>query len=126
MMVGYENTYQLIEVPATGNLDLGEITISEDVAQLDQVTVTAKKPLFEQKNRQTLTVNVSNSITSASVPLEVLERSPGVIVNRQQGGISIAAGKEGVVVMINGKINRMPLAAVVEFLDGMPSSNIEK
>lgn len=124
-MVGYEDTYQLIEVPATGNLDLGEITISENVAQLDQVTVTAKKPLFEQKIDR-LTVNVSNSITSAgATALEVLERSPGVIVNRQQGGISIA-GKEGVVVMINGKINRMPLAAVVEFLDGMPSSNIEK
>lgn len=125
-MVGYATSYSKpFSLNGNGAKDMGTTTIREDVAQLDAVTVTARKPLFEQKIDR-LTINVATSITSAgATALQVLERSPGVQVNRQQGGITIA-GKEGVVVMINGKINRMPISAVVEFLDGMPSSNIEK
>ncbi|NNE28295.1 MAG: TonB-dependent receptor [Saprospiraceae bacterium] len=36
------------------------------------------------------------------------------------------SGKNGVLVMINGKENRMPLSALVQMLQGMNSSNIEK
>ena len=123
-MVGFEDTYQIIEVPATGNLKVGIINISENVAQLDAVTVTAKKPLFEQKIDR-LVVNVANSVTSAgSNALEVLERSPGVVVDRLNGAISMA-GKNGVVVMINGKISRMSSDAVVQMLEGMTADNIE-
>ena len=35
-------------------------------------------------------------------------------------------GKEGVAIMINGKINYMPAEAVVQILGGMNASNIEK
>lgn len=125
-MVGFEDQYsQPIQLRNGQQLMLPPFILQENVAQLDVVTITARKPLFEQKIDR-LTVNVAASITSAgATALEVLERSPGVIVNRQQGGISMA-GKEGVVVMINGKINRMPLSTVVELLAGMPSGNIEK
>lgn len=110
---------------AEGTKTLGSIILQEDVEQLATVEIVAKKPLFEQKIDR-LVINVENSITSAgSTALEVLERSPGVIVNRQNNLISIA-GKDGVVVMINGKINRMPIEAVVQMLAGMPSGNIEK
>ncbi|MBI1224287.1 MAG: outer membrane beta-barrel protein [Bacteroidetes bacterium] len=125
-MVGYSNKYSpKIQLKAGQQLTLEPYVLQENVAQLNAVEIVAKKPLFEQKIDR-LTVNVATSITSAgSTALEVLERSPGVLVNRQQGGISLL-GKEGVVVMINGKINRMPISAVVDFLAGMPSNNIEK
>jgi outer membrane receptor protein involved in Fe transport len=35
-------------------------------------------------------------------------------------------GKEGVVVMINGKISRLPVTAVMQMLSGMNAANIEK
>lgn len=35
-------------------------------------------------------------------------------------------GKDGVVLMINGKISHAPVAAVADMLSGMPSGNIEK
>ncbi|MBK5272427.1 MAG: outer membrane beta-barrel protein, partial [Bacteroidia bacterium] len=57
--------------------------------------------------------------------LEVLEKSPGVIVNRQSNSIGLN-GKNGVVVMINGKISRMSSDAIVQMLGGMNASNIEK
>lgn len=124
-MIGYTTDYQTIEVKSNENKSLGNITLSEEATELEGVTVTAKKPLFEQKIDR-LTVNVANSITSAgATALEVLERSPGIVVNRQQNAISVA-GKDGVIVMMNGKINRMPIEAVVQLLEGMPSSNIEK
>ena len=125
-MVGFLEYYSspLQMKGETGKMNLDAIILQEDVKELKAVEVVAKKPLFEQKIDR-LVINVENSITSAgSSALEVLERSPGVVVNRQNNSLSIA-GKDGVVVMINGKINRMPLEAVVQMLAGMPSSNIE-
>ena len=62
--------------------ELGNLVIKEDVALLEAVDVVAKKPLFEQKIDRML-INVENSITAAgATALEILERSPGVVVNR--------------------------------------------
>ncbi len=95
------------------------------VSQLAEVTVTAKKQLYEQKIDR-LVINVAGNITaSGSTVLDILERSPGVIVDRQNGLLSMN-GKNGVVVMINGKINRMPMNAVLQLLAGMNAGNIQK
>lgn len=92
---------------------------------LSDVTVVARKPMFEQKIDR-MVINVKNSITSAGgTALEVLEKSPGIVVNRQNNSIGLN-GKEGVVVMINGKISRMPSDALVQMLSGMNASNIDK
>ncbi|MEO1260837.1 MAG: outer membrane beta-barrel protein [Bacteroidota bacterium] len=124
-MVGYQSNYQFVELTDNQRISAGDIEMSENVADLNTVTITAKKPLYEQKIDR-LTVNVANSITSAGATvLDILERSPGVVVNRAQNALSLA-GKDGVIFMINGKINRMPVEAVVQMLEGMPSSNIEK
>jgi|APTNR8051073442_1049403.scaffolds.fasta_scaffold01915_2 hypothetical protein len=126
-MIGYEKHRSgTIEMTATTpKIELGKITIRENTEQLTTVEVVAKKPLFEQKIDR-LVVNVEGSITAAgSTALEVLERSPGIMVNRQNNSIALS-GKDGVIVMVNGKINRMPIEAVVQMLEGMPSSNIEK
>jgi hypothetical protein len=125
-MIGYADFYSesfALQEAATKNLS--PITISENAKLLSEVEVVEKKALFEQKIDR-MVVNVSNSVTSAgSNALEVLERSPGVIVDRLNGSISMA-GKNGVVVMINGKISRMSSDAVVQMLEGMNADNIEK
>lgn len=91
---------------------------------LGEVVVQSTKPLYSQKVDR-LVINVENSIVSAGgTALEVLERSPGVVVNRQNNGISVV-GKDGVVVMINGKISYVPAASIVQMLDGMSADNIE-
>ncbi|MCB0598412.1 MAG: outer membrane beta-barrel protein [Lewinellaceae bacterium] len=106
-------------------IDLKTTTLRENSTLLAEVSVVAKRPFLEQKIDR-LVINVENSITSAgATALDVLERSPGVVVNRQNNSIALA-GKNGVIVMINGRINRMPLEAVVQMLAGMPSANIEK
>ncbi len=123
---GFDPLYKsLITAPGKEKTDLGTQQLQAAQRQLAEVTVKARKPLFEQKTDR-LVINVENSITSAgSTALDVLERSPGVIVDRQNNSISLS-GKNGVVIMINGKINHMPIDAVIQLLGGMNSGNIDK
>jgi hypothetical protein len=108
-----------------GNIDLGNLQLSEDHTMLNEVSVVAKRPFLEQKIDRTI-VNVANSITNAGGnALQVLQRSPGVQVNQLTNSISMA-GKEGVVIMINGKISRLPADAIVQMLAGMTAENIDR
>jgi len=101
------------------------IQLKESVEQLGVVSITARKPLFEQKIDR-LVVNVQRNITSSgNSALEVLEKSPGVLINRQSNSVSLN-GKTGIRIMINDKIVRLPIDAVVQMLDGMSAANIEQ
>jgi len=123
---GYDKAFSpMLSFSGEERKDMGVLQLSEARKEMAEVTVTAKKPLFEQKIDRMI-VNVEGNITAAgSTILDVLERSPGVVVDRQNNSISMA-GKNGVVVMINGKINRMPIDAVLQMLAGMSAGNIEK
>ncbi len=120
-MVGYQSAYsQPFELNADYQVDT--LILSEGET-LDEVVVEATKPLYQQKVDR-MVINVESSIVSAGgSALEILERSPGVIVNRQGNSISVV-GKSGVVVMINGKRSYLPASAVVQLLDGMSAGNI--
>ncbi len=127
-MISYGTVYSQSTI-VVGNgvdrIDAPVLMLGDGAAMLDEVEVKARKPLFEQKIDR-MVVNVANSITSAGgTALDILERAPGVNVNRQTNAISMS-GKNGVLVMINGKENRMPLSALVQMLGGMNSDNIEK
>ncbi|MEM6844958.1 MAG: outer membrane beta-barrel protein [Bacteroidota bacterium] len=105
--------------------DIGTQVLSEDTQQLSEVVIQAEKPLFQQEIDRTV-VNVESSVmTNGSSALQVLERSPGVSLDHQNGGIMLN-GQSGVAVMINGKLMRLPVAQVVAMLNGMSADNIEK
>ncbi len=126
-MIGYESVNSSIfEVEKEQNeIVSNTIQMHEDTRQLDEVVVSALRPLYEKQADRTI-VNVQNSITSSGkTALEVIERSPGILVNRQNNSISMN-GKNGILVMVNGKITRLPIDAVVQMLDGMSAANIEK
>lgn len=73
-----------------------------------------------------MVINVQSSpIMAGNSVMEILERSPGVIVDRQNFSVRMN-GKNGVSVMINGKMTRMNMTALFGMLDGMPASNVEK
>ncbi len=68
---------------------------------LEQVTVIGHPPPIQRKHDRTI-VNVEASVTNTgSTVLEVLERSPGVTVDRN-GGITLN-GKQGVLVLIDDR-----------------------
>jgi RNase P/RNase MRP subunit p29 len=86
--------------------------------------VVAKRPFVEQRLDRTV-VNVANSIVaSGSTALEVLEKSPGVTVDRQNDALQLR-GKDGVIVQIDGRQTYLSTADVVALLRSMPSDNID-
>ena len=105
--------------------DAGIQYLKQNSKQLANVVVVSKKNLVEQKTDR-LVINVAGSVTSAgSTALEVLERSPGVTVNRQDNSIALS-GKSGVVIMINGRMNYMTPEAAIQMLNGLSANAIEK
>ncbi len=124
-MVGYENAVLPFYLQKNQILELPNVVLAESETFLKEVQVLAEKPLFELKADRTV-VNVQNSPTAAgSTVLDVLERSPNIEVDRVNNQISMN-GKQGVVVMLNGKPTRMDVNALIQYLNGMSSSNIKK
>ena len=102
-----------------------DIVLMEATLELNEVVVKEDKQRFDQKIDR-LVINLEASITaSGNTILEVLQKSPGVIVNRQDNSIKLN-GKSGVRIMINNKIIQLPIDAVIPMLEGMNASNVEK
>ncbi len=104
---------------------LGDFVLQPKNANaLQGVTVTSRKP-FIQRLSDRIVVNVENSIVHAgSSAMEVLERSPGVLVD-QNDAISLK-GKQGVLIMIDGKPTAMTGTDLANYLKGLPSAAIER
>ncbi|MES2649811.1 MAG: outer membrane beta-barrel family protein [Bacteroidota bacterium] len=122
---GFKEYYQRNILVNKEDVNVGNIILEQESNALNNVIVTGKKPLFEQKIDR-MVINVKSSITNTGgTVLEVLEKSPGVTVNRSSGSI-VMNGKDGVQVMINGKMNYMPTEAILQMLNGMNASTVEK
>jgi len=90
---------------------------------LQDVTVTARKPLIQILPDKTV-VNVEAGITNAGATvLEVLEKSPGITVDRD-GNISMK-GKPGVMILIDGKQTQLSGTDLQNMLNGMSASQVE-
>ncbi len=125
-MVGFKKTYKTdINFTQQKKLTLEDIILSVDTRELEEVVIKADKPLYEMEMGKMI-VNVSSSITSSGQSvIDVLEKSPNVLINRQNGNIAVG-GKNGVIVLINGKRSRMDMAAVYQMLEGINAGDIEK
>lgn len=100
------------------------ILLSAKEIQLKEVVVTAKKPLIEQDIDKTI-VNVEAMISAAtSNTLEVLEKTPGVLVDAN-GSISLN-GKQGVLVLIDGRSTYMSGQDLATYLKSLPGAVLDK
>ena len=91
---------------------------------LENVRVTSRKPFIQQLQGKVI-VNVDASVTnSGTTILEVLEKSPGVLVDKN-GGISLQ-GKNGVLVLIDDKQTYLSGADLNNLLSGMSSAQVEQ
>ena len=91
---------------------------------LKDVTVISKKAFIERKIDKTV-VNVDASVTNAgSTAMDVLEKSPGVTVDKD-GNISLK-GKQGVMIMLDGKSSYLSGAELANLLRNMSSTNLDQ
>jgi hypothetical protein len=122
---GLQQVYRNHVVVVNTEMTVDTLQLASKETQLGSVIVAARRPLYEQKIDRVI-INVGSSVNNAgSTALDVLMRSPGVDVDQQNNSI-VMSGKDGVVVMMNGKISRMPVTAVVQMLAGMNANNIDR
>jgi hypothetical protein len=114
----------LEEITLDSKIELGTIILVPVSTELAEVKVTATKPFIEKKLDKTI-VNVENSAMAAgNTTMELLERSPGVIVDKN-GNISLR-GKSGAQVMIDGKISYLTGADLANYLKNLPADQISQ
>jgi iron complex outermembrane recepter protein len=91
---------------------------------LKEVIVANKKPLIERKPDRTV-INVEAAVSNAgTTALEVLEKSPGITVDKD-GNISLK-GRQGVMVMLDGKPSYLTGQELTNLLNNMPSANLDQ
>lgn len=106
------------------DLNVTVIQLVPSSKSMSEVTVTAKRPFIETKIDKTI-VNVDASPTNAgATALEVLEKSPGIMVNND--GILSLRGKSGVIVMMDGKQTFLSPSDLANLLKNMPASAIDQ
>lgn len=124
--VGYRNSSsEKITIDQSNQqVNVPGISLQPEAHQLGEVNVQAKKPFIERQLDKVV-VNVGGSIVSAGgTALEVLQRSPGVLVN-QNDDISMK-GKQGVIVMIDDKPTYLSATDLANMLRSMPANSIDK
>ncbi|RYU79059.1 TonB-dependent receptor [Hymenobacter persicinus] len=112
-----------VELPAAG-LALPVIALQASGATaLKEVTVVGQKPLFERQADRTV-VNVEGSTLAAgNTSLDVLARSPGVTVD---GNDNLALrGKQGLLVLIDGKRQPMRGTELADYLRALPADQLK-
>ncbi|HYE76357.1 MAG TPA: TonB dependent receptor [bacterium] len=122
--VGFQRHWSApFELPATG-LALPAITLQPHQAtNLREVTVVGQKPLFERFADRTV-VNVEGStIAAGNTALDVLGRSPGVTVDNNDN--LALRGRQGVLVLMDGKRVPMSGAELANLLRSLPAEQVK-
>lgn len=123
-MAGYEsNTRQINSVRDN---DLLEVTLKANYQSLAAVEVRAgRKNLEVHTDRMIVNVEAAASNAGTNV-LELLEKSPGIAVD--QDGVISMQGKQGVLILIDGKrvqLNPTELASLLRSLSSVQVDQIE-
>lgn len=110
--------------PQQQSVELPVINLVAASKDLTAVTVSAKRPLVEQRIDRTV-VNVDASVTNVGTSaLEVLEKSPGVSVDRD-GNVSLK-GKDGVMIMVDGRPTQLSGPDLANLLRNMSSNQLDQ
>ncbi len=124
--VSYQKTVSAPFVVGTDQalVHVPTLAAKEDARTLLEVKVTAKKPFIEQLPDKTI-VHVENSIVATGgTALDILQKSPGVMVDTQNDRISLK-GRDGVLVMIDSKPTYLSTQQVMTLLQNTPSGSIQ-
>ena len=121
-MMGYGQVYSIPFVINGNDKNIPNMSLSESSVDMGQVTVTTAKPFIELQADKII-VNVEGSaVMAGNNALEVLRKSPGVIVDNDNN--VTLKGRQGVLVMIDGKQTYLSTEEVARMLENMPASNV--
>jgi len=117
---GYNTTKIYIRLDQDSSIQL---QLQPYTQELEQVTVTGKKKLIEQKPDRII-YNVSGSVTSqGGNALTALSKIPGVKISGTTIGL---AGKGSVKIMVNNKLLEISDQNLANYLTTLPTKDIDK
>ncbi|TDO20697.1 TonB-dependent receptor domain-containing protein [Pedobacter duraquae] len=106
------------------SIELEDIVLGAHINKLNDVIIVGKRAYIEQKIDRTV-INVGSLISNDGAnALEVLEKSPGVVLDAS-GNISFK-GKAGVLVLIDGKQTYLSGTNLAGYLKSLPSSALDQ
>lgn len=122
--VGFDDyKYGRVTIEKGGVTKLGNITLAASAEALDEVTVTAKRPMIEIKPDKTI-FNVAGSINAqGGNALELLRKAPGVLLDNNNNVLLL--GKTGTIIYIDGKPSPLAPEDLANYLQGLPASAID-
>lgn len=103
--------------------ELDTITLSEQTAQLDEVTVSAERPAVDVQTDRTVYNTSEQLVTAGGSARTVLQDLPSIQVDID-GTISFR-GNEGVTVHINGEPTSLSGQSLANFLQSLPAEAVE-
>ncbi|WP_198139817.1 outer membrane beta-barrel protein [Pedobacter sp. BAL39] len=121
--VGF-NVYESDTILVSGNLNLDPIVL-RDGKDLSEVSVKGQRtPPLIQATGGKIIYNVAAGINAqGSNVLEVLRKAPGVVVSSDN--VIGIAGREGALVLLNGKQTYMQPAELADLLKSLPATNVK-
>lgn len=111
------------ELPAGGQVFPQVALRTSAATALTEVMVVGQKPLYERQADRTV-VNVENSpLAAGNTALDVLSRAPGVTID---GGDNLALrGRQGLLVVIDGKRQPMTGTELANYLRTLPAEHLK-
>ena len=120
-LIGSEDLY--VPVVLRGNKNVGELTLKSSSALLDEVTVTAARPVIKRLVDRVV-FDAHNTIASAGgSALDLLREVPGLQVGQNSIGI---IGKGGIRVYINDRETKLSGDELIDYLRSYDASQILK
>ncbi len=121
--IGFKTISKTVEINNKDHdINLGDIQLEENVANLDEVTVVAEVSTIQQKVDRKV-INVGKDLTTAGATAsDIMNNIPSVSVDQQTGNISLR-GNENVRVMVDGKLSNVPIS---QLLKQIPSTSIKQ
>ena len=121
--VGHQSISSAPFTVSGSNVNVPDLVLGKNSTDLQGVTVVAKKPMVEVKADKMI-VNVEGTINATgSDALELLRKSPGVMVDKDDN-LSIS-GKNGVQVWVDGRQTPLSGQDLANYLKTLQSSGIE-
>jgi iron complex outermembrane recepter protein len=123
-LIGYQDVFSEKIILEKNNPIVNVNLTLQPNSNLIEVVVTAKKPLIERLIDKVVINVEGTTLSTGSNALELLQRSPGVVVTPQ--GSILLNGKSGVSVMLDGKPTQMNAEQLTTLLQATPAESISK
>jgi len=121
--IGFDNYYSDVFKLNSANYESPQITLQAVGTRLDEVTVTAQRPMIEMKADKVV-FNVSGTVNSSGDnALELLRKSPGVMIDNNEN-VNLL-GKSGVRVYIDGKESPLSGEDLAAYLKSLQADQID-